>query len=105
MADRRGDWIGCSSMWANRGVEDIVGRVVAHGRRRGARWRLVLAGAWLVGVGLAWVEAEQASAVPVASAARTLNVTDEAHLRLTGTAGSLLLEEGPARGALAGTVK
>lgn len=53
----------------------------------------------------AWVEAGQASAEPVASAARMLNVTDEAHLRLTGTAGSLLLEEGAARGALAGTVK
>jgi hypothetical protein len=54
---------------------------------------------------LAWVETGQASAVPIATTARTLNVTDEAHLRLTGTAGSLLLEEGPATGALAGTVK
>ncbi len=67
--------------------------------------RLVLAGAVVLGTGLAWMQAEQASAVPMARATRTLNVTDEAHLRLTGTAGSLLLEEGPATGALAGTVK
>jgi hypothetical protein len=47
----------------------------------------------------------QASAVPGTIAAHTLNVTDEAHLHLTGTAGSLLLEEGPATGALSGTLK
>jgi hypothetical protein len=37
--------------------------------------------------------------------ARTLNVADEAHLHLTGTQGEVLLEEGPAKGALPGTVK
>jgi hypothetical protein len=46
-----------------------------------------------------------ASGAPTARAARTLNVADEAHLRLTGTQGEVLLEEGPAKGALPGTVK
>lgn len=58
-----------------------------------------------LGIGLIWTGAGQASARRTAQAARTLNVTDEAHMRLTGTAGSLLLEEGPATGALPGTVK
>jgi len=47
----------------------------------------------------------QASGAPIASSARTLNVTDEAHMHLTGTAGSVLIEEGSAKGALPGTVK
>jgi hypothetical protein len=42
---------------------------------------------------------------PVARSARTLNATDEAQLHLTGTSGSLFLEEGSAKGALPGTVK
>jgi hypothetical protein len=46
-----------------------------------------------------------AVAAGAASTARTLNVTDEAHLRLAGTSGSILLEEGPASGALPGTVR
>jgi hypothetical protein len=46
-----------------------------------------------------------AVAVGAARAARTLNVTDEAHLRLAGTSGSTLIEEGPASGALPGTVR
>ena len=46
-----------------------------------------------------------ASGAATAQAARTLNVADEAHLRLTGTQGEVLLEEGPAKGALPGTVK
>lgn len=46
-----------------------------------------------------------ASAASVrAKAARTLNVTDEAHLHLTGTAGEVLKEEGSATGALPGKV-
>lgn len=40
-----------------------------------------------------------------ARTARTLDVTDEAHLHLTGTSGEVLAEEGPATGALPGTVK
>ncbi len=58
-----------------------------------------------LGLSLIGASAEQVAAMPTAGAARTLNVTDEAHLRLSGTAGSLLLEEGPATGALPGTVK
>lgn len=40
-----------------------------------------------------------------ARAARTLNVTDTAHLRYRGTSGSSLIEEGVATGGLPGTVK
>ncbi len=39
-----------------------------------------------------------------ARAARTLNVTDEAHLHLVNAAGEVLEEEGPATGALPGKV-
>ncbi|HEY4452029.1 MAG TPA: autotransporter [Solirubrobacteraceae bacterium] len=42
---------------------------------------------------------------PRGLAARTLNVTDTAHLRYRGTSGATLIEEGPASGGLAGTVK
>jgi hypothetical protein len=54
--------------------------------------------------GFAWVYAARAAPVP-ARAARTLNVTDEAHLHLTGTSGELLEEEGPATGALPGKIR
>ncbi len=40
-----------------------------------------------------------------AHAARTLNVTDEAHLHLTRTAGEILEEEGVATGALPGKAR
>jgi hypothetical protein len=40
-----------------------------------------------------------------AHSARTLNVTDEAHLHLTTTAGELLEEEGPATGGLPGKIR
>jgi hypothetical protein len=46
-----------------------------------------------------------ASGAPTARPARTLNVADEARLHLTSTQGEVLLEEGPAKGALPGTVK
>jgi hypothetical protein len=48
--------------------------------------------------------ATHASATPTASSGRTLNVTDEAHLRVTHSYGELLQEEGSATGALPGTV-
>jgi hypothetical protein len=41
----------------------------------------------------------------LARAARTLNVTDTAHLRYRGTSGSSLIEEGTATGGLPGTVR
>ncbi len=41
----------------------------------------------------------------LARASRTLNATDAAHLHLVKSPGSLILEEGPASGALSGTVK
>ncbi len=54
---------------------------------------------------LAASNAKQASAEPTAQLARTLNVTDEAHLRVTHGSGELLQEEGRATGALPGTVR
>jgi hypothetical protein len=53
---------------------------------------------------LACVRAADASSVH-AKAARTLNVTDEAHLHLTGASGEQLEEEGPATGALPGKAR
>lgn len=41
----------------------------------------------------------------LARASHTLNATDTAHLHLVKSPGSLILEEGPASGALPGTVK
>lgn len=46
-----------------------------------------------------------AHGVRLAHLARTLNVTDEAHLHLTTTAGELLEEEGQATGALPGKIR
>ena len=56
-------------------------------------------------VALASIYITRASAASTAPTARTLNVTDEAHLRLTGTQGSVLLEEGTATGTMPGAVK
>jgi hypothetical protein len=56
----------------------------------------------LAGVGLLTNTSAQASS---AKAARYLNVTDEAHLRVIHSSGELLEEEGPATGALPGTVR
>lgn len=53
--------------------------------------------------GLCWIGAAQASPPP-ARASRTLNVSDEAHLRLIHSSGETLQEEGQATGALPGTV-
>lgn len=59
-----------------------------------------------IGVGLLGVgSAQVSSADPSARVARTLNVTDEAHLHVVHTNGELLIEEGPATGALPGTVR
>jgi hypothetical protein len=57
----------------------------------------------LTGV-LCWIGAAQASPRPTARTASTLNVTDEARLHVTHTDGELLEEQGPATGALPGTV-
>jgi hypothetical protein len=75
----------------------------------GPRSSLALAaGAMLGGVALLVAAGAQSSAArPLAlgRAARTLNVTDEAHLHVVHTDGELLEEEGPATGALPGTVR
>lgn len=54
--------------------------------------------------GLSWVHAALASP-PRERAARTLNVTDTAHLHLVRTVGELLEEEGTATGALPGKIQ
>ncbi len=46
-----------------------------------------------------------ASGSPLATTARSLNVTDEAHLRYHESSGSALIEEGTATGGLPGAVK
>lgn len=53
---------------------------------------------------LPWVNAARAASMR-AHTARTLNVTDVAHLHLVGTSGELLEEEGNATGALPGKIK
>ncbi len=63
-------------------------------------WLAATIGAVLVSIGGARASLAQSGA----RAARTLNVTDEAHLHLVHSSGELLVEEGPATGALAGTV-
>jgi hypothetical protein len=67
--------------------------------------RTCLAG-WAV-VALAWVGllANTSAQASSTKAARSLNVTDEAHLRVIHSSGELLEEEGPATGALPGTVR
>jgi hypothetical protein len=71
-----------------------------HARRTRGTWLAVT----LSLAGLALAASAQASFIS-ARAARTLNVSDEAHLHLSGTQGEVLLEEGAATGALPGTVK
>jgi hypothetical protein len=67
-------------------------------------WRSVFVAALSGLAVLACVAAADASSVRATRAARTLNVTDEAHLHLVNTAGEVLEEEGPATGALPGKV-
>jgi hypothetical protein len=75
---------------------------IRHAARPALRAALTLLS--LAALGLAMLHTP-ASGAAVARSARALNVTDEAHLHLTGTQGEVLLEEGPAKGALPGTVK
>jgi hypothetical protein len=53
---------------------------------------------------LGWLAITRAFAAS-ARAAHSVNVTDEAHLHMTHSDGSALSEEGPAKGALPGTVR
>jgi hypothetical protein len=66
-------------------------------------WRSVFVATLLGSAALACVAAAGASSIHTKTA-RTLNVTDEAHLHLVNTAGEVLEEEGPATGALPGKV-
>lgn len=74
-----------------------------HHQLRAGRLLQILVPA-LALVCLPWVYAARAASVR-AHTARTLNVTDVAHLHLVGTSGELLEEEGNAAGALPGKVK
>jgi len=65
---------------------------------------MILAAAAIAISSLATATAMAAQATPVAHAARTLNVTDTAHLRYTKEVGSMLEDEGSATGALPGRV-
>ncbi len=80
-------------------------RTTRLSRREGVsialRLLLVLAIAGVVCVPVVYA----ARRAPDAHSARTLNVTDEAHLHLTTTAGELLEEEGQATGALPGKIR
>jgi hypothetical protein len=76
--------------------EQVVGKGWAVAVATG----LVLGATTLSAAHTSWSETPLA-----ARAAHVVNVKDEAHLHLTGTNGSLLLEEGPATGAIPGTVK
>lgn len=67
-------------------------------------WRPAAATVMLGLAGLVCVGAAGASSGH-AQAARTLNVTDEAHLHLVKTSGEVLEEEGPTTGALPGKAR
>jgi hypothetical protein len=67
--------------------------------------RLSLAASLLGIIGTLSMAVQGAASAPVASVARLLNVTDEAHLHVTGSSGALFSEEGSATGALPATVK
>jgi hypothetical protein len=70
----------------------------------GRRW--IAAAAAALALGAAAFSAAYASGTrPTARAASTMSVQDEAHLQLTGSNGSLLVEEGPATGQIPGKVK
>src|ERR1700682_661725 len=70
------------------------------------RWRWIAAtGLVLMAATLQGSYASGTSSWPTASAGHVTGVKDEARLHLTGTNGSILIEEGPATGAIPGTVK
>lgn len=86
-------------MWTFADKSAIISTARTHlGPRSGVASALSL-------LAVAWACFASASALPAARVARTLNVTDEAHLHLTGTQGEVLLEEGAASGAMPGIVK
>jgi hypothetical protein len=75
-----------------------------QGLRRG--WIVAVATGLVLGATTLSAAYASGSRTPLtARAAHVLNVKDEAHLHLASTNGSLLLEEGPATGAIPGTVK
>jgi hypothetical protein len=103
-----------SSTMSNGGREDT--RLAAHARRRRglaspaipAALVAVAAASGVLAVAApssAASAAARGGAGPWSRAARTLNVTDTAHLRYRGTSGSSLIEEGVATGGLPGRVR
>lgn len=70
------------------------------------RWIATIAtGLLLVAATLYVAHASGTSSPPTANAAHVIDAKDQAHLHLTSTNGSLLIEEGPVTGAIPGTVK
>ncbi len=70
-----------------------------------APWRWIAVVATSLALAAAALSATAAGIRPTARAAATQNVKDEAHLHLTGTNGSLLIEEGQATGQIPGKAK
>ena len=70
-----------------------------------ASWRRIAVAATGLALVAATLSATAAGIRPTARPAATQNVKDEAHLHLTGTNGSLLIEEGQATGQIPGKVK
>jgi hypothetical protein len=75
-------------------------------QRFGRGWIVAVATGLVLGAAtLSAAYASQSGTPLAARAAHVLNVHDEAHLHLASSNGSLLLEEGPATGAIPGSVK
>ncbi len=73
---------------------------------KSAPWRWIAVAAAGLALAVAALSATYAAGIrPIARTAGTQNVKDEAHLHLTGTNGSLLIEEGQATGLIPGKVK
>jgi hypothetical protein len=97
-------------MWTSaspRKRQATVVRGYAIAQRRHITARRLVGVAVLLALGVVGVAsvAAHATSIPAGLSSRTLNVTDEAHLHVTHSSGSLLQEEGDARGALPGTVR
>jgi hypothetical protein len=78
----------------------MTGGQISTGRRLGAAGSVLA-----LATGVALTLALRAPAAVPARAARVLKVDDTGHLRLLNASGSILKEEGPASGTLAGNVK
>jgi hypothetical protein len=92
-------------MWTSPNLKPAAPRRGGSTLYRSLPVQWLVGAAALVALSASGAVAAQASSIPASSSARTLNVTDEAHLHVTHSSGSLLEEEGAATGALPGTVR